>query len=66
MHIAVGGEALAADRALVGPLSTVDQHVAVQGAGRAQGLATDTAGVVSRASVLIVLEGQQRTNKVSV
>ena len=66
MHIAVGGETLSTDGALVGPLAAVNQHVAVQGAGRAQGFAADTARVVSRTVVLIVLEwGGGQTEPVS-
>ena len=56
VHVAVGGEGLAAHRALVGPLPAVHQHVTVQGAGRAQGLSTDAAGVVRTPAVSVVLK----------
>lgn len=56
MHVAVGGEGLSADGALVGPLAAVHQHVAVQRAGRAQGLAADAARVVGGAALSVVLQ----------
>lgn len=55
MHVPVGGERLPAHGALVGPLPGVYQHVAVQGAGRAQRLPADAARVVGPASVRVVL-----------
>lgn len=57
VHVAVGGERLSADVALVGPLPAVDQHVAVQRRGRAQALSADAAGVVRGAGVRVVLQG---------
>ena len=55
VHVPVGGERLSAHGALVGPLPGVHQHVAVQGAGRAQRLPADAARVVGPASVRVVL-----------
>ena len=55
VHVPVGGERLSAHGALVGPLPGVHQHVAVQGAGRAQRLPADAAGVVGPTSVRVVL-----------
>lgn len=59
VHVAVGGEGLAAHGALVGPLAAVHQHVSVQRRGRAQALPTDAAGVVGGARVRVVLRGQE-------
>lgn len=60
MHVAVGGEGLAAHVAFVGSLSAVDQHVSVQRRGRAQALPADAAGVVGGAGVGVVLRGTNR------
>lgn len=60
VHVAVGGEGLAAHGALVGPLPAVHQHVAVQRRGRAQALPTDAAGVVGGARVRVVLQERSR------
>lgn len=56
VHVAVGGEGLPTDVALVGSLPAVDQHVSVQRGGRAQALPTDAAGVVRRSGVSVVLQ----------
>lgn len=55
VHVAVGGERLATDVALVGPLAAVDQHVSVERGGGAQALAADAAGVICGARVRVVL-----------
>lgn len=55
MHVAVGGEGLAADVAFVGPLAAVDQHVSVERRGRAQAFPADAAGVIRRSGVGVVL-----------
>lgn len=62
MHVAVGGEGLAAHAAFVRPLPTVYQHVPVQRAGRAQGFSTDAAGVVSTSILCIVLKTSQNAS----
>lgn len=64
VHVAVGGEGLATHRALVGPLPAVHQHVTVQGAGRAQGLPADAAGVIRRSVIRVVLRraGRERVS----
>lgn len=56
VHVPIGGERLAAHRALVRPLARMHQHVAVQGAGRAQGLPADAARVVCPSSVRVMLQ----------
>lgn len=55
VHVPIGGERLATHSALVRPLARVHQHVAVQGAGRAQGLPADAARMVCPAGVCVVL-----------
>lgn len=55
VHVAIGGEGLSADGALVGPLSAVHQHVSVERRRRAQALPADAAGVVVGAGVRVVL-----------
>jgi len=60
VHVAVGGEGLSTDVALVGSLPAVHQHVSVQRRGRAQTFTTDAAGVVRRSGVSIVLQRRER------
>lgn len=62
MHVSIGGECLATYHTLVWPLSTVNQHVAVQRTGRAQSLPTDTAGVVSAPTICVMLEVKRGTD----
>lgn len=63
VHVAVGGEGLAAHGALVGPLAAVHQHVSVQRGGGAQALPADAAGVVGGARVRVVLRGQEARSR---
>lgn len=63
MHVAVGGEGLAAHRAFVWPLTAVHQHVAIQRAGRAQALSTDTARVIRSSSISVMLKRERETER---
>lgn len=65
MHVSIGSECLETYRTLVWPLSTVNQHVAVQRTGRAQSLPTDTAGVVSSPTICVMLEDKRGTDVIT-
>ena len=60
VHVAVGGEGLSTDAALVRPLPAVDQHVSVERRGRAQALPADAAGMIRGTGVGVVLRGRER------
>lgn len=56
VHVPIGGKRLATHSTLVRPLARVHQHVAVQGAGRAQRLPADAARMVCPSSVCVMLQ----------
>lgn len=58
VHVSIGGEGLTTHWTFVGSLSTVDQHVAIQRAGRAQRLSADATRVVAPSDLCVMLKDE--------